>query len=120
MRFEAILDGETVVLASIQNDFGTVEIAPVSLADANEVQLRIVTRTNANGEVVFFDDVRLIGVSNCIDSDSDGLCDDLDNCTDIAACNYTDPSATECLDLDACGVVEDLAPFWNAVVPTFP
>lgn len=104
VRFEAILDGEIVVLASIQDDFGSISIDPVSMNDASEVQLRIVSRTNANGELIYFDDVRLIGVPNCTDADSDGLCDGLDNCTDLTACNYSDPSATACLQLDACGV----------------
>ena len=103
VRFEALLDGETVVLTSISDDFGTTTINPVSISDASEVQLRIVSRTNANGEFIYFDDVRLIGVPNCVDADSDGLCDDLDNCTDVTACNYTDPSAVTCLELDDCG-----------------
>ena len=33
-----------------------------------------------------------------------GRTQSLDGCTDVTACNYTDPSATECLSLDACGV----------------
>ena len=43
----------------------------------------------------------VIGVPNCADTDADGLCDDLDGCTDLTACNFADPSASECLTLDA-------------------
>ena len=104
IRFEAIINGNTQVLATFSNDFSSAQVAPVSIPDGNTVRLRVVTRNNANGEVAYFDDVRLIGAPNCTDSDADGLCDGLDGCTDVTACNYTDPSATECLSLDACGV----------------
>ena len=39
-----------------------------------------------------------------VDSDLDGICDDADNCTDLAACNYNDPANEACADLDECGV----------------
>ena len=38
------------------------------------------------------------------DSDMDMNCDDVDQCTDTLACNYTDPTATQCLYADVCGV----------------
>ncbi|MGB1076381.1 MAG: hypothetical protein ACPGYK_09355, partial [Flavobacteriales bacterium] len=38
------------------------------------------------------------------DLDQDGLCDDQDGCTDINACNYDQPLATECLTLNDCGI----------------
>ena len=28
------------------------------------------------------------------DADADGICDDADNCTDLTACNFSDPSNT--------------------------
>ena len=104
IRFEAVVDGAALELFNVINDFGTLSVGPVSMPDGDVVQLRIVTRTNANGERPYFDDVRLIGVPNCADVDADGLCDDLDGCTDLTACNFADPSASECLTLDACGV----------------
>ena len=104
IRFEAVVDGAALELFSVINDFTSLSVGPVSMPDGDVVQLRIVTRTNANGERPYFDDVRLIGVPNCADTDADGLCDDLDGCTDLTACNFADPSASECLTLDACGV----------------
>ena len=104
IRFEAIVDGVTQVLATYSDDFTSVNSPQFPLSDAGTIQLRIVASNNANGEVHSFDDVRLIGVPNCSDVDADGLCDDIDGCVDLTACNYTDPQATECLTLDACGV----------------
>ncbi len=104
IRFEAIVDGTTQELFSVSNDFGSLQVSPVAVNSGNIVQLRVVTRTNANGEVSYFDDVRLIGVPNCDDSDGDGLCDAQDGCSDVTACNFDDLSATECLTNDACGI----------------
>ena len=38
------------------------------------------------------------------DIDADGICDDADNCTDVAACNYDDPANGSCQVNDECGV----------------
>ena len=38
------------------------------------------------------------------DNDADGICDDVDNCTDITACNYDDPANGACAEVDECGV----------------
>ena len=38
------------------------------------------------------------------DADADGVCDDIDNCTDLTACNYADPANVACLTLDECGI----------------
>ena len=38
------------------------------------------------------------------DSDSDGVCDNGDNCTDTTACNYNDSTNGTCQTIDACGV----------------
>ena len=103
-RLEAIVDGATVELFNVINDFGSITVGPLSIPNGEEIQLRVVTRTNANGERPSFDDVRLVGVPNCADADADGLCDNLDGCVDVTACNFDDPAATECLALDACGV----------------
>ena len=78
-------------------------MGPLAVPNGEEIRLRVVTRTNANGERPYFDDVRLVGVPTCADTDEDGLCDDLDGCVDVTACNFADPSASECLALDACG-----------------
>lgn len=34
------------------------------------------------------------------DADTDGICDDIDNCTDPSASNYSDPTNTPCLNED--------------------
>ena len=36
--------------------------------------------------------------------DDDMICDDVDNCTDVMACNYNDPANGECLYTDDCGI----------------
>ncbi len=36
--------------------------------------------------------------------DGDMICDDVDNCTDVMACNYNDPANGECLYTDDCGI----------------
>ena len=36
--------------------------------------------------------------------DGDMICDDVDNCTDVTACNYNDPANGECLYTDDCGI----------------
>ena len=38
------------------------------------------------------------------DVDSDGICDDVDNCTDLTACNFSDAGNAVCAYLDECGV----------------
>gem|GEM_PF-613071 len=51
--------------------------------------------------------VDVLGICNghCFfNVDGDYICDDVDNCTNMAACNYNDPSNGECLFLDDCGV----------------
>lgn len=42
------------------------------------------------------------------DSDGDGICDDVDACSDATACNYNDPSNVPCgADADGNGVCDD-------------
>ena len=38
------------------------------------------------------------------DVDADGICDDVDNCTDVNACNFDDVANGACQSLDACDV----------------
>ena len=39
-----------------------------------------------------------------MDADADGICDDVDECFDIEACNYTSPSNEPCAFSDALGI----------------
>jgi hypothetical protein len=51
--------------------------------------------------------VDVLGICNghCFfNVDGDLICDDVDNCIDMEACNYSDPSNGECLYLDECDV----------------
>ena len=42
---------------------------------------------------------------NCLsDADADGICDELDACSDMTACNYDDAANGACQTLDICGV----------------
>ena len=38
------------------------------------------------------------------DDDGDGICDAIDNCFDVMACNYDDPGNEPCAFEDECGV----------------
>ena len=51
--------------------------------------------------------VDVLGICNghCFfNVDGDFICDDADNCTDMDACNYNDPTNGDCLYLDECDV----------------
>ena len=51
--------------------------------------------------------VDVLGICNghCFfNVDGDYICDDADNCTDMDACNYNDPTNGDCLYLDECDV----------------
>ena len=51
--------------------------------------------------------VDVLGICNghCFfNIDGDMICDDVDNCTDVMACNYNDPANGECLYTDDCGI----------------
>ncbi len=106
IRFEAIMDGQTTTLYSQANDFNSASLNQVSISDGTTLQFRVVLRTNQNNERIAFDDIYLFGVPNCVDSDGDGLCNEDDNCSDLSACNFSDPAATSCLFEDACGVCD--------------
>ena len=106
IRFEAIIDGQTTILFNQANDFTTANLNQAPISDGSTVQLRVVLATNQNNERIAFDDVYLFGVPNCLDSDGDGICNDVDACSDLTACNFSDPAATSCLYNDACGVCD--------------
>ncbi len=106
IRFEYILDGQTTVVSNLANDFSTANLNQAPIPDGTTLQLQVVMRTNANNERIAFDDVYLFGVPNCLDSDGDGICNDVDACSDLTACNFSDPAATACLFDDACGVCD--------------
>lgn len=89
IRFEAIVDGSASTLAYESNDFGTVAVALTSISNGSTLQLRVTALNNHSAEAHYFDDVLLYGVSNCTDTDSDGICDSVDPCVGA---------------LDACGV----------------
>ena len=103
VRIDAIVDGQTTELVNLFNDFNTVLVDLVDVPDGDNIQIQITVRTDRNGEYISFDDVYLYGTPNCADSDGDGLCDEDDNCSDLSACNFSDPSATECLFNDIIG-----------------
>ena len=49
------------------------------------------------------DALGVCGGTCAADADSDGICDDVDNCTLTTACNYNDPNNVSCQSFDACG-----------------
>ena len=50
------------------------------------------------------DALGLCGGDCGVDADADGICDDVDECFDIEACNYTSPSNEPCAFTDALGI----------------
>ena len=51
--------------------------------------------------------VDVLGICNghCFfNVDGDLICDDVDNCVDMDACNYDDPANGECTTIDECGI----------------
>ena len=48
------------------------------------------------------DALNVCGGTCAADADGDGICDDSDNCTDISACNYADPSNDACINPNGC------------------
>ena len=57
-----------------------------------------------DGSCTFFDAAFQCGGDCTTNIDGDFICDDVDNCTDVNACNYADPANEPCGTLDACGI----------------
>ena len=95
IRVYAIADGGTESLLFEQtNDLSSATTWSSSVSASSTIQFRVKARNSDNDERWQFDNLELIAVST--DTDSDGLCDVVDDCTDTAAANYTDPAAIEC------------------------
>ena len=59
-------------------------------------------------ECIYQDALGICGGSCELDIDGDFRCDDIDNCTDLEACNYFNPGACACSYGDAGGGCVDL------------
>ena len=104
--FEAIVDGQSTTLLSVFNDFTSANVNQASIPNGDALQLRVTLRTNRDNELIAFDDLYVFGIPNCTDIDADGTCDDVDGCTDVNACNFSEQGVTECLYEDACGICD--------------
>jgi uncharacterized protein (TIGR02145 family) len=58
---------------------------------------------NGNGTIDIEDFLGILGLFGDVDVDSDGLWDSQDGCIDLAACNFSNPSAQSCVYPDAFG-----------------
>ena len=102
IRFQYILDGQTT-WSQPRERLHDRQPEPGADSDGSTLQLQVVMRTNANNERIP-SMTSTFGVPNCQDNDGDGICNDVDACSDLTACNFSDPAATSCLYNDACGV----------------
>ncbi|MDA0913403.1 MAG: hypothetical protein O3B11_06195, partial [Bacteroidetes bacterium] len=64
--------------------------------------------TDNDGSCQSLDALGICGGSCAADVDGDGICDDADNCTNTATCNYADPAneACETISCSGCTVVQ--------------
>jgi len=59
---------------------------------------------NGDGNVSIGDFLEMLAVFGDTDTDSDGVWDSLDDCVDLAACNYTNDPSEPCAYIDVLGV----------------
>ena len=104
IRCDIIVDGVETQVFNVFNDFTAAVLTQFPVPAGNSLQIRITVRTDSNGETISFDDVLVEGTVGCPDDDFDGICNPIDNCSDLFACNYDDPSNGTCLYDDVCGV----------------
>ncbi|MDA9001824.1 hypothetical protein N9H08_00020 [bacterium] len=108
-----ILDGGSPVLQDSETgDFGTgtLDISGLSTASASSLTIKV-SGMGSSGADLYLTDVSVTGT--CIDLDSNGICDDDQNCvdvpagtcgcTDVTACTYSSTASTN--DSDSCQYV---------------
>ncbi|MDA9001889.1 hypothetical protein N9H08_00345, partial [bacterium] len=108
-------------------DFQGSELLPLSLtlteftADFNKpgesLDIKFEMYCDEGNERLAADDFKLIA---CPDQDGDGICDDDDGCSDLTACNFSDPAATTCLFNDSCGVCDGLGDIYQCGCSDIP
>ena len=84
----------------------------ISAEFTDVTQFRFRNDASNNNDFIYLDDIYINGCSDggnaepCIggDSDGDGVCDNIDLCTDTNACNYDADANAACQMVDACGV----------------
>ena len=102
---DIIVDGVTSAVFFQSDDFTSGTLTEFPIPSGSVLQVKVGIFNNSNGEYHYFDDIIVNGdANNCEDSDFDGICNDVDNCSDLTACNYVDPLNAACLFNDACGV----------------
>ncbi len=94
-----VLIGQFTTSGTITGTLG-LQIIPFDSDIGEDYRLPFSFTTEGVGDYV---DI-LPDICTCANADSDYLCDDADNCTDLNACNYDDPSNGPCETLDECGV----------------
>jgi hypothetical protein len=85
-------------LDTLSNSFSQFSASIEASADSVDVKLEM--SCDQGKERLAAEDFMVLG---CGDIDSDGLCDESDNCVDVYACNYEDAGAVECLYEDVVG-----------------
>ena len=99
IRFEAIVDGSAQTIFFEEDDFGIITVPFTSIANGNNLQLRVTARNDSNTERHYIDDVQVYG----IDSSQAPIL----GCLDADACTYNpeaDIDDGSCLYIDECGV----------------
>ena len=85
LEVEVVVDG--VATQVYFSEGGASSISNQSVPDGSTAFIRITANTGSNGDTYLWDNVVLTGTA-CSDSDSDGICDASDLCSNTSACNY--------------------------------
>ena len=94
----------------------------ISAEFTDVTQFRFRNDASNNNDFIYLDDIYINGCSDggnaepCIggDSDGDGVCDNIDLCTDTNACNYDADANAACQMVDACGVCGGINAVYDA------
>ena len=78
-------------------------LASVTFTAKAQTNCGLLHDSNANGFVDIEDFLSILGLFGDQDSDGDGLYDSLDNCIDLAACNFMEVDSEFCTYPDAIG-----------------
>ena len=93
------------ITAQIEAQYFPDYVDGVGADGTQEIQeyVNLSTSCGSNNPCEYDDACGVCGGSGT-DVDADGICDDSDNCTDLAACNFDDEANGACQTLDPCDV----------------
>ena len=76
--------------------------------------------TEEDGSCLYLDALGFCGGECPSDLDQDGVCDNVDQCTDLTACNFDDPDNLNCIDPDSCGECDGIGPIFQCGCANIP